>query len=479
MSFITNQTTKMKQLFCLFLVALCLQSRAQKAVIDSDTDAEQIKVFFDNSTTRASTYEWLRYICKKIGPRISGSSNYMAAVEYTRQVLDTLGLDSVWLQPVMVPHWERGAYQKAAIVGSKFVGNLPLSCAALGGSAPTPPHHGITGEVIEVGSLDELDKIGTMVKGKIVFFNKPFDPTIYNNFHAYSAAGDQRWAGPNKAAKLGAIACLTRSLTNKKDDSPNAGGTKFDEGVNAIPSAALGVKSAETLSALLKNEKDIKVNIQLDCRSYSDKLAYNVIGEIKGSKFPNEVIVVGGHLDSWDIGEGAHDDGAGCVHSMAALQILKLSGYKPLRTIRCVLFANEENGLKGGEAYAAFAKAKTNERPIAAIESDGGGDLPLGFNYDGNTSLIESNKPILNNWRGLLMPFGGFYMESGGSGADIGKLKPLGTLLFGLRPDSQRYFDYHHSSNDVFETIHKRSLELGAGHLTSLIYLLDKYGVKK
>lgn len=442
----------------------------------SDDDALFIKSIYDNTLTRSVCYEWLRHLCKKVGNRVSGSEHYLAAVEYTRQMLDSLGLDTVWIQPVMVPHWERGDVEKARAI-SQFAGTIDLNIAALGGSAATPLE-GLNAEVIEVKSLDELEALGAAkVKGKIVFFNRPMDPTQVNTFNAYSGAVDQRGSGPSLASELGAVAALTRSMTLKYDDAPHSGGTRFGEGIAPIPAAALGIQSAEMLSQLLKKEPNLRVHIRLSCRKGKDELAYSVIGEIKGSKYPNDIIVVGGHLDSWDIGEGAHDDGAGCVQSMEVVHLFKRMGIRPQHTIRCVLFANEENGTRGGNKYAEEAKRK-KEHHIAAIESDAGGHAPVGFSIDGTEALIKANLPQVGSWRSLLEPYGSYKLDKGHSGVDIGPLREQNVLLFGMMPESQRYFDYHHSKNDVFENVNKRELELGAASMSALVWLLDTYGVR-
>lgn len=444
----------------------------------TDEDGRLIREIYSKALTQSSSYEWLRYLCKRVGHRVSGTSSYTAAVEYTKQMLDSLGADAVWLQPVTVPHWERGDIEQASIVNSKQMGNYPLSIAALGGSTATPKV-GVTAEVVEVRSIDALEKMGSAaIKGKIVFFNEPMDPTIINTGHAYGKAGAQRFAGPSAAAKLGAVGALTRSLTLKRDDVPHSGMTQFEDGVTPIPCAGIGVISAEMLSELIKAEGRISVNLRLDCRKMTDKVTHNVIAEWKGSEFPNEIIVVGGHLDSWDLGEGAHDDGTGCVHAMGVLEIFKGMKIKPKRTIRCVLFANEENGMMGAALYAKAAAGNTREKHIAAIESDGGGHTPQGFSFDGMDVVLRKNQETLGQWRKLMAPYGAYYMDKGGSGADVGKLQDQGTLLFGLRVDSQRYFDYHHTKNDIFENVHKRELELGVAAMASLVYLLDTYGVK-
>ena len=456
----------------LTLILIFTSSLAVKA--QSDEDVEKVGEIFDNVLTQSSCYNWLHYLCKNIGHRIAGSPNGAAAVEYTRQMLDTIGCDNVWLQPVKVPYWTRGAVAECRIINSKTLGTLDLSVVALGYSAATNPV-GISGEVIEVKSVSDLEKMDeAKVKGKIVFFNTPMDPTKISTFSAYGEAGHQRTSGPKKAAEKGAIAAIVRSLTLKADDVPHSGVTIFDEG-KEIPAVGIGIQSAERLSALLKSESHTNVYLRLDCKKHKEQLTYNVIGEIKGSVEPEKIILIGGHIDSWDIGEGAHDDGAGCVQSMEVLHVFKRLRIKPRYTIRCVLFANEENGLKGGSTYAEEAKKK-GEVHIAAIESDGGGHTPRGFGMDAVPELLKGAYSKAQKWREILAPYGFYELVTGGSGADIGPLKSQNVVLFGYRPDSQRYFDYHHTANDVFESVHKRELELGAGGIAGLVYLIDKYG---
>lgn len=467
----------MKKIAALSTVLLCAFTLNDIKIVDPQVEAEYVRKLYDVTLTQSDCYEWLRGLCKNIGNRVSGSPRYLAAVEYTRQIMDSLHLDEVRLQPVMVPHWERGTMEKVRIINSPSLGDVDLTAATLGGSAATPTF-GVSGNIVEVKSLDELDALGKKVAGKIVFFNRPMDPTQINTGNAYGNAVGQRALGPSSASKYGAVACLVRSMTLKNDDVPHSGGTKFEDGNQPIPAVALSVKSAELLSKLLKQEPDTKVNIRLDCKEYKEELAYNVIGEIRGSKYPNEIIAIGGHLDSWDIGEGAHDDGTGVVQSMAVLQIFKQLNYKPLHTIRVVLFANEENGLRGSTKYTEEAAKSKTEKQLAGIESDGGGHTPRGFNFDGENALLERNLKQLMEFKALLAPYGATDMDKGGAGADIGRLKDQGALVFGYKCDSQRYFDLHHSKNDVFENVHKRELELGAGAMATLAYLLDKYGVK-
>lgn len=455
---------------------LFISSLSAQAQTDTEADVQMVSRIFEEVLTNGSEYEWLRYLCKNVGARIAGSPEGAAAVEYTSNMLDTIGVDSVWLQAVEVDYWRRGTVEKASVINSQLMGTVPLSVAALGFSAATP-ELGIVGEVIEVRELDDLEKLGKdKIQGKIVFFNKPMDITKINTFHAYGNSGWQRTQGPQRAAELGAIGAIVRSLTVKYDDTPHSGVTLFKE-IKPIPAVGIGLKSADLLSALLQKEPNAKVNITLGCANLGKRTTYNVIGEIRGSKYPDQIIAVGGHLDSWDIGEGAHDDGAGCVHSMQVLQTFLRLGIRPQHTLRCVLFANEENGLRGATVYADEAKRK-GEKHLAALESDAGGHTPRGFSIDAETGILEKSHKRAQQWRSLLAPYGFYEMETGGSGADISRLKSHGAVLFGYRPDSQRYFDYHHTVNDTFENVHKRELDLGAAGITALIYLMDKYGFK-
>lgn len=456
---------------CLFLL-LPLLTKAQSS--QQDEDAFYIRSIFDHSLTQSSAHDWLRYLCKDIGARLSGSPQAAAAVSYTRQMLDTLELDSVWLQSCQVPHWERGGPEAVRVVNSTQMGSLSLTGVALGNSVGTPPN-GITAEVVEVQHLDEVDELGEAgIAGKIVFYNRPLDPTYINTFQAYGGAVDQRGSGASRAARYGAVGVLVRSMTTGLDDVPHTGSLRYDPNYPAIPAIAITTNDAELLSRLLEKEA-VRVYMYSSSRMLSDKTSYNVIGEIKGSEFPEEIILVGGHLDSWDLGEGAHDDGSGCVQSMAVLQTLRRLGYRPKRTIRCVLFMNEENGLAGGRTYWA-ASNDQNEYHMAAIESDHGGFTPRGFTCEAMDDVFKKKFRKASKWLPLLEPYG-LTLSPGGSGADIGGLKSQGGLLFGLYPDSQRYFDFHHTAADRFETVNKRELELGAGAMTALVYLLDKYGL--
>lgn len=438
-----------------------------------DEDAFFIRSIYDEAMTNGDTYNWLDYLTNKIGPRLGGSPESAAAVEYVRQMLDTMGMDTVYLQPCMVPHWERGEPEVGRIVSSSRMGTVDLSVLALGNSVGTGPE-GITAEIVEVQSLEDLAELGRdRLEGKIVFFNRPMDPTQINTFNAYGGAVDQRVYGASRASEFGALAVLVRSVTTRLDDIPHTGVTVYQEGVNPIPALAVSTLDANLLSDLLVTE-NIRVYLRNTSRMLEPKLSYNVIGEIRGSENPDEIILVGGHLDSWDVGRGAHDDGAGCVHAMDVVNILNKVNYRPKRTLRCVLFINEENGQAGALAYrdASFAN---DEYHLAAIESDRGGFTPRGFTFDAHESVFNQKFRKVLEWLPLLEPYG-LSLDKGGSGADISRLKPQMGLLVGFAPDTQRYFDFHHARTDTLEAVNPRELQLGAAAMASLVYLLDKYG---
>jgi hypothetical protein len=327
-------------------------------------------------------------------------------------------------------------------------------------------------EVIEIKDFADLETKKDLVKDKIVFYNYKFDPTFVRTFQAYGDAGRYRREGPSRAAKYGAKAVIVRSISGSTDNNPHTGSTAYNDSLPKIPAIAVGLKDADALSKTLGSAK-VNVTLHTHGKFLPDTIGHNVIGELKGSQFPNEYITVGGHLDSWDNCEGAHDDGAGCVQTIEILRAFKALSYQPKRTIRFVLFANEENGLRGGTKYAEEAQSK-NEKHIFALESDAGGFTPRGFGF--TSSEVQFQKIL--GWKDLLSPYGANELTKGGGGADIGPLnRTQGTPVAGLQPDSQRYFDHHHARNDVFEAVNKRELELGALNMAALIYLVDKYGL--
>ncbi len=420
--------------------------------------------------TNANAYENLRFICKKIGPRLSGSANAAKAVIETARMMKEAGADTVYLQPCMVPHWVRGEKESGYVTLSNGE-KRQLKLCALGNSVGSPKN-GVGAEIIEVKSIQQIKELGEKnIKGKIVFLNIPMNPTYLYTFHAYGESGVARWAGPSEAAKYGAIGAMVRSLASNVDDYPHTGVMSYNDSFPKIPAVAISTNDAEWISAQLKNNKVIKGWFKTSCEMLADVPSANVIGEIKGSTFPDEIVTVGGHLDSWDLAEGAHDDGAGCVQSIELLRTFRALGYKPKRTLRIVMFMNEENGSRGEEAY--FKAAKENkEKHVFAVESDAGGFSPSGF----GTDMTPTQFAKVVSWKHFFEDYDINKFSNDGSGSDIGSLKELGTALAELRPDSQRYFDVHHANNDVFEAVSKRELNLGAFALAAFAYLVDQYG---
>lgn len=457
----------MKRLVSFFFLSVCfsLQSFAQA------DDSLVIKKISDEIFMNGTAYSNLRILCKKVGPRLSGSSGAQMAVEQTARMLREAGADTVYLQPCMVPHWVRGEKEvgKATLTDGK---KIDLNIVALGNAVGTP-EKGISAEIIEVKNFKELDALGTdKVKGKIVFYNYRMDPRYINTFQAYGEAGVYRGQGPSRAAALGAVGVIVRTLSPVIDDNPHTGATRYEEGKPKIPAVAISTKGAVELSKLIADQKVKSVYIKTNCQMLEDAPSFNVVGELRGTEFPEEVITVGGHLDSWDLAEGAHDDGTGCVQSIEVLRAIKSLGIRPKRTIRAVMFMNEENGLRGGSKYAELAKME-NKKFIMGLESDAGGFTPRGFGYSATPTQVSK----IESWQPLFKPYGALEFNRSGGGADIGPLRALGTALIGLNPDSQRYMDLHHAKTDVFEAVSERELNLGAVVMTAIVYLVSTYGL--
>jgi carboxypeptidase Q len=437
-----------------------------------DSDSLFINRISNQILTNGKAYNDLRVLTKQVGGRLSGSPQMVKAEQWGLKAMQEAGADKAWLQQCMVPHWVRGGTDEANASytsgGKKQVHKLDV--IALGNSMGSMKP--ITAPVMVVNSFEELDKRKDEVKGKIVFYNYKFVPTFIHTFGSYGDAVRYRGGGPSHAAAYGAVGVIVRSMSHSTDNNPHTGATNYNDSFAKIPAVAIGLKDADWLSEQIGKAK-VNITLHTHGKFLPDTIGHNVIGELKGSEFPNEYIIIGGHLDSWDPAEGAHDDGAGCVQTIELLRTFKALGYKPKRTIRFVLFANEENGGRGGEKYAEEAMAK-GEKHIFALESDEGGFTPRGF----SATVSDDQFQMMKGWKELLAPYGSNEWIRGGGGSDIGPLaKTQKTPLAGFMPDSQRYFDYHHARNDVFEAVNKRELELGAVNMAGLIYLVDKYGL--
>lgn len=453
----------MRKIFFVFAITLCYMT-----TFAQNGDSVFIRLLADEILTNSKAYENLRVLTKQIGGRLAGSPQMVKSEKWGLQAMKEAGADAAYMQQCMVPHWVRGGKDAAfATVGGT---KKTLDVIALGNSMGSQKP--LSAAVIEIKDFDDLERKKDLVKDKIVFYNYKFNPTFVRTFQAYSDAVKYRGQGPSRAAKYGAKGVIVRSMSHSTDNNPHTGSTAYNDSFAKIPAVAIGLKDADWLSnASAKNA--VQVTLHTHGKMLPDTIGHNIIGELKGSEFPDEYITVGGHLDSWDNCEGAHDDGAGCVQTMEILRAMKAIGYQPKRTIRFVLFANEENGLRGGTKYAEEAKAK-GEKHIFALESDAGGFTPRGFGF--NVSPAQYQKVL--GWKSLLEHYGASEFAPTGGGADIGPLnRTQGTPVAGLLPDSQRYFDLHHARNDTFEAVNKRELDLGAVNMAALIYLVDQYGL--
>ena len=458
----------MKQQIIFLLLNICFLHAA------AQTDEQIIARIFEENLGSGHAYENLEYLTKKIGNRINGSYQLAAAIEYSRQLMLSYNFDSVYLQPVMIPNWKRGNSEIVRIINSPSLGHRKLSCISFGNSVGTGPN-GVIGEILEFKGLDQLLQANEdQISEKIVFLNKSINQNNYDVLSEYAQNIGLRYEGASIAAEKGAIAFILKSLSTGTDHIPHTGNMSYTNVKRMIPALAIGHSEATLLSELIEKEPGTKLYIETHCETYDDISSYNLIGEIKGTEFPHEVIVVGGHIDSWDVGEGAHDDGAGCVQSIEVLRTFDAIGIIPRRTIRVVLWVDEENKLSGGNTYAETSK-KMNTKHIAAIESDLGGFLPLGFYFNTENKVAQKR---LNSWKQYFHPYGMFQFIESLPVFDIAPLKNDDILLLGLNTNMQQYASIYHSEKDVFEIVDRRELAIGAAAMASMVYLIDKYGIE-
>src|SRR4030095_7479643 len=351
-------------------------------------DSVMIKKISDEILMNGKAYDNLHYLTKQIGGRLSGSPQMVKAEKWGVESMKQSGADKAWLQECTVPHWVRGGKDRAEVLFSSpsKTNKKDLDVLALGNSEGTKNKE-LTAKVVLVNSFDELEKKKDSIKGMIVFYNYKFNQTYVQTFRSYGEASQYRGGGPSRAAKYGAAAVIVRSMSHSVDNNPHTGATRYDTTYAKIPAMAVGLRDADWLSDQIQNNKIIILTIKTNAHFLPDTMGHNVIGELIGSEFPDEIITIGGHLDSWDAAEGAHDDGAGVVHTIEILRAFKALGYNPKHTIRFVLFMNEENGLRGGAKYAQEAKEK-NEKHIFALESDAGGFTPRGFSFGGTPAHV-------------------------------------------------------------------------------------------
>jgi acetylornithine deacetylase/succinyl-diaminopimelate desuccinylase-like protein len=451
------------------LSGILLAVFATRAGSAGDPLAEVTRKIAAEITANGKAYADLRELTT-IGPRLSGSEGAAKAVQWAKRKMESYRFDRVILQPTLVPRWTRGDVERATVTSTPRP--ISLQVAALGNSVGTP-NEGVEAGVVEAQGLDEVKSLGAAVRGKIVFYNRPMDPKRKDTFKAYGQAADQRVDGASAAARQGAVAVLVRSLTTfPDDDCPHTGMLSYEKDTARIPAAALSIRSANELSALLKSNPKLTVNLKLSAAQHPPVSSFNVIGELTGRDLPREHVVVGGHLDSWDLGTGAHDDGAGVVQSIEVLRALKALGLRPRRTVRAVLFMAEEFGAIGAQEYARQAKAQ-GEKHLAAIESDSGGFAPVGFQVEGSDGAVAA----VQRWAPYLTALHAGSIEKGWSGADVAPLGALGAVPVGYIADSTHYFDFHHCARDRLEAVDHKELHAGAAALATLTYLLAEKGM--
>jgi hypothetical protein len=398
----------------------------------------------------------LSELCTTAPQRLSGSPGAAAAVEWAEKTMRSIGLENVRLEPCMVPHWERGKPERLEILRAKGETPIPLRSCALGGSPPTPAG-GVEAEVVMVMNFEELEQLGERARGKAVFFNRPMDPTQADPFAAYGGAVDQRSRGSMAAAKAGAVLAIVRSMSLSINDFPHTGSMRYEAGA-CVPTVAVSTLGAERLAEQLKRDPRTRVRMELDCRWLEDAPSFNVVGERLGRELPEEIVLVGGHLDAWDLSVGAHDDGAGCVQALEAARLWVSLDLRARRTLRVVLWMNEENGLRGASAYRDTHRDALDKH-VFALESDRGGFAPRSFASNSSGASLET----LRQLAAPLLPFGIAAINSTPNvGADVSALAQLGVPCAGFVPEATRYFDVHHCAADTLESVHPRELQLGA-----------------
>jgi carboxypeptidase Q len=460
----------MKKLILLLTGAIItLLSLQVTAQVSADTDSAMIRKLYNEALQNGKTDSNLRYLTSGIGARISGSLQAQQTVDWAKRTMAQYHPDTIYLQCVMVPHWERGAKEISYFTsnGSK----VKMDVAALGGSIGT---NGIlTAPVVEVTSWAALAALqNDQVRGKFVFFNRAMDPTEIETFKAYLAAADQRTQGAVAASKKGAVGALVRSLTLAKDDYPHTGAMSYDSNVKKIPAAALSTNSADKLSDALKKDPALRYSLRMNCIQLPDALSYNVIAELKGSTYPNEYVTVGAHLDSWDLSESASDDGTGLVQAMEVLRLFKAIALKPERTIRIILYMNEEAGAHGALKYAEQARIR-KEKHVAAIESDAGGFTPRGFRIEASEATMSQ----FQQWSSLFAAYKAGDIQLQQRGVDLVPMRGMAKALISLDCDDSRLFYIHHSALDTYDKINPREVLMGAAAMAAMVALISKHGL--
>jgi carboxypeptidase Q len=406
----------------------------------------------DAATGDHDAYSRVTELVERFGPRVSGSVALERAIDWMLVEMENDGLDNPRGDPVMVPHWVRGEESLEMIL--PWPRELPM--LGLGGSVATPPG-GIRAEVLVVNSFEDLEARASEAGGRIVLFDVPFT--------SYGETVQYRSNGGIAAARVGAVASLIRSVTPYSQQTPHTGNSRYEDGVPRIPKAAITVEDAELLHRMQDRGERVELHLRMEAQTLPDAPSRNVMAEIVGSEFPNEVVVLGGHIDSWDVGQGAMDDAGGVVAAWEAIRIMKELGLQPRRTIRAVGWTSEENGGPGGPNYAA---THADEYHVLAMESDGGVFKPSGFGFTGSDEAYE----IVQEIGTLLERIGSGTVSRGGGGADIGPLMATGVPGMGLNVDGTRYFWYHHTDADTVDKLDPDEVALCVATMAVMAYIV-------
>ncbi|HEU4800007.1 MAG TPA: M28 family metallopeptidase [Gemmatimonadales bacterium] len=433
-------------------LALALVSAPLAAQSIADTYRPTAQRIIEQAQSDSSAWNTLAELTDRFGHRLSGSESLERAIDWILAEMKEEGFDAVRGEPVMVPHWVRGN-ESLELVAPRPA-HLPM--LGLGMSVGTPPG-GITGDVIVVSSFQELEARSSELQGKIVLYDAPF--TGYGETVAY------RTEGASRAAKHGAVAALVRSIASGSMRSPHTGTMTYDSTVARIPAAAITVEDAMMLHRMQERGSPIRVTLKMEAKTLPDTRSRNVVAEIRGSERPDEVVVLGGHIDSWDVGQGAMDDGGGCVAAWEALRLIRELGLRPRRTIRVVFWTNEENGTRGGTGYVDAHRDQVDQH-ILALESDNGAFRPRGFGFTGSDAALA----IITEIGSLLEPIGADSVSKGGGGADIGPLMREGVPGMSPRVDGERYFWYHHSRADTMDKLDPAHMQQLAAAMAVMVY---------
>jgi hypothetical protein len=420
---------------------------------------QDVTTFIAEAAHSGGAWDKLSHLTDRIGHRLAGSEQLDQAIHWAVEEFRRDGIERVWTETVIVPGWVRG--EESARILTPAIHEIAL--LGLGGSIPTPPE-GITAEVLRVRDFEELRAAGERARGKIVLYDKPIEAG-FRAKNGYGSAAGLRVNGAIEAARLGAVAALVRSLGTADFRLPHTGMMRYEEGVKRIPAAAISAEDADLIGRLTESGDAVRVELKLGCRNVPEVESANVIADLPGREKPDEIVLIGCHLDSWDVGTGAMDDGAGCAIVMESLAILARLDPAPRRTVRAVLFTNEEFGAHGARAYAA-EHAGEMDRHVLAIEADMGGAEPRGFGVSAGEGGLETVREVARAIPGALE------ILEGGGGADISSLRPYGVPLMGLIQESERYFDYHHSPADTLDKIDRSELEQSVVVMASMTYLL-------